>query len=257
MTQTIPYRFSPVLVRAAVWSLIGMIYAPLYLVLNELSTPNLGALSGPVAAAIAGGIGAAFYGARQLAVTASLIGTGCAVVAMAAVGPAVAPWGLSVAAALVSLVVGFLVRFPQRCTADVGVKVLAGLGMGAAAGLLLLAADQFIGVSLPVPAATAFLVSVTGVLYVSVLVARPARPTARGRFSDLNEGLIIATIAVVAANGLTAFAGIFNVDEAGALTLPLLRVTEQLPAAVLAAMFAGAVAGGLLELFEFDWVDRA
>jgi hypothetical protein len=248
---------SPVLIRAAVWSLIGMIYAPLYLVLNELLKPSLGAFAGLAAAGVAGGIGAAFYGARQLALMASVIGTGCAVVAMGAAGPGVAPWVLSFSAVVVSMAVGFMVRFPHRCTADVGVKVVAGLSMGALTGGLLLLAQALVGLKLPVAAAVAFLVSVTGVLYVSVLVMRPVRQTQRGRFCDVNEGLIIAIIAVVAANSLTAFAGIFAVDEAGALTAPLLRVTEQLPAAVLAAMFAGAVAGGLLELFEFDWVDRA
>jgi len=175
---------------------------------------------------------------------------------MAMVGPNVSPWLLSLAALVVSLAVGFLVRFPCRCTANVGLKVAAGLSMGALAGGLLLTADLLAGVRLPAPAAVAFLVSVTGVLYVSVLLARPARPTQRGRFCDLNEGLIIAIIAAVAANGLTAFAGIFAIGEASVLTMPLLRASELLPAALLAAMFAGAVAGGLLEVFEFDWVDR-
>lgn len=257
MHHAVSQQLSPVMIRAAVWSLIGMIYAPLYLVLAELLAPSIGAFAGPVAAAVAGGIGAAFYGARQLALTASVIGTGLGVLAMAIAGPGVPPWLISALAVLASLAVGFLVRFPCRCTADVGVKVAAGFTMGALAGALLLAADQFIGVHLPAPAAVAFLVSVTGVLYVSVLVARPARPArGRGRFCDLREGLIIAIIAVVAANGLIAFAGIFAMGEASVLTAPLLRASELLPAALLAAMFAGAVAGGLLELFEFDWVDR-
>ncbi|NBC12386.1 MAG: hypothetical protein GVY09_03395 [Gammaproteobacteria bacterium] len=256
MGQAVPLHWSPVLIRAAVWSLIGMIYTPLYLVLSELLAPALGAFAGMAAAAAAGGIGAAFYGARQLALMASLIGTGCAVVAMAITGPDVAPWILSLAAVLLSIAVGFLVRFPHRCTADVGVKVLAGLVTGAFAAGLLLAAEHFLGIRLPPPAILAFLVSVTGVLYVSVLVARPVRAGGRGRFCDVSEGLVIGVIAVVAANGLAAFAGIFAVGDPGALTEVLLRVTESLPAALLAAMFAGALAGGLLEVFEFDWVDR-
>lgn len=233
-----------------------MIYAPLCLVLHELLRPTLGAFAMPVAAAVAGGIGAAFYGARQLALSASVIGTGCAALALAAAGPGVAIWALSLAAALVSVAVGLLVRFPHRCTAEVGVKVLAGLVTGAVAGALLLALELLAGVRLPAPAMLAFLVSVTGVLYVSVLVARPQRAISRGRFCDLSEGLVIAVIAVFAANGLVAFAGIFGIDDPGTLTGVLLRVSEQLPATVVAAMFAGAVAGGLLEVFEFDWVDR-
>lgn len=256
MGQAVPLHLSPVLIRAAIWSLIGMIYAPLYLVLAELLTPALADYAGVAAAAAAGGIGAAFYGARQLALTASLIGTGCGIVAIAMTGPDVAPWALSLAAAVLSIAVGFLVRFPHRCTADVGVKVLAGLGTGAMSASLLLVAEHALGVQLPAPAVLAFLVSVTGVLYVSVLVVRPVRMGGRGRFCDLSEGLVIGVIAIVAANGLAAFAGIFAVGDPGALTSVLLRVTEQLPAALLAAMFAGAVAGGLLEVFEFDWVDR-
>lgn len=256
MGQAIPLRMSPVLIRAAVWSLIGMIYAPLYLVLSELLTPTLGAFAGVAAAASAGGIGAAFYGARQLALGASLIGTGCGVVAIAVTGPDVSPWILSLAAASLSIGVGFLVRFPHRCTADVGVKVLAGLVTGALSAGLLLLADQALGLRLPAPAVLAFLVSVTGVLYVSVLVVRPVRAGGRGRFCDLSEGLVMAVIAVVTANGLAGFAGIFAMGDPGALTGALLRVSEELPAALVAAMFAGAVAGGLLEVFEFDWVDR-
>ncbi|WP_295543545.1 hypothetical protein [uncultured Thiohalocapsa sp.] len=256
MGQAVPLRLSPVLIRAAVWSLIGMIYTPLYLVLRELLAPALDGFAGVAAAAAAGGIGAVFYGARQLALTASVIGTGCAVVAMAIAGADVGPWRLSLAAALLSLAVGFLVQFPHRCTADVGIKALAGLATGAFSAALLLAAEHWLAIRLPPAADTAFLVSVTGVLYVSVLVARPVRVRGRGRFCNVSEGLVIAVIAVAAANGLAAFAGIFAVADTGALTNALLRVTGVLPAALVAAMFAGAVAGGLLELFEFDWVDR-
>ncbi len=254
MAQVATPRTQPVLLRAAVWSLVGMIYAPLYLVLEALLRPSLAAFAGPAAAGIAGGVGAAFYGARQLALTASLIGTGAATLTMSAAAPA---WLPSVAAVLVSIALGFLLRFPQRCTADVGVKVLAGLGMGTLAGTALLAADRLAGVLLPVPAVLAFLVSVTGVLYVGVLVARPLRAPTRGRFCDLSEGLVMAVIALVTANGLAGFTGIFADGEAGRLTTVLLQVSPQLPAALLAAMLAGAMAGGLLELFEFDWVDRA
>ena len=133
MAQAATLRLSPVLVRATVWSLIGMIYAPLYL-------------------------------------------------------------------------------------------VLAGLGMGTLAGTALLAADRLAGVMLPTPVALAFLVCVTGVLYVSVLV-------------------------------LTLSA---EYRIAGLLSIPLVLFARAVSAGLpFAAMFAGAVAGGLLELFEFDWVDRA
>jgi hypothetical protein len=177
-------------------------------------------------------------------------------VALATAVADVSPWTVSLAAGSLSIAAGLLVRFPSRCTAEVGTKVLAGSATGATAGGLLLVAEQLAGLRLPAPATLAFLVSVTGVLYVSVLNARPVRTLGRGRYCDISEGLVIAVIAVVAANGLLAFAGVFSVEDPGALTGALLRVTQELPPTLLAAMFAGAVAGGLLELFEFDWVDR-
>ena len=68
---------------------------------------------------------------------------------------------------------------------------------------------------------------------------------------------MIAVIGVVTANALAGFAGIFSDGEVGRLTNVLLEVSAVLSAGLFAAMFAGAVAGGRLELFEFDWVDRA
>jgi hypothetical protein len=257
MSQAMPRQPSPVIVRAAVWSLIGMIYAPLYLMLNEMLAPALGAWSGVLAATLAGGIGAAFYGARQLALTASVIGTVCGLAAIGLLDPHVAHWGMTLAALCASIAVGLLVRFPDRCTAEVGVKVLAGLVGGAVAGSLLLLLTAVLGLRLPQAAGVSLLVAVTGVLYVALLVQRPVRRVCRGRYCDLVEGLVIAVIAVITANGLAALAGIVAEGTPGALTPVLMRAVDVMPQAVTSAMVAGAVAGGLLELFEFDWVDRA
>ncbi len=257
MAQALPRQPSPVVVRAAVWSLIGMIYAPLYLMLSEMLTPSLGTWSGVLAATLAGGIGAAFYGARQLALTGSVIGSVCGLAAVGLLDLNLAHWGMTLAAVGVSIVVGFLVRFPDRCTAELGVKVLAGLVGGAVAGLLLLLLTAVIGVRLPHAAGVSFLVAVTGILYVALLVQRPVRRVCRGRFCDLAEGLVIAVIAVITANGLAALAGIVAPGTPGMLTPMLVRVVDVMPQTVMSAMFAGAVAGGLLELFEFEWVDRA
>ena len=55
-----------------------MIYAPLFVVLKQLLSPALSGYATVLAAAVADAIGAAFYGARQLALAASLIGVSCA-----------------------------------------------------------------------------------------------------------------------------------------------------------------------------------
>ncbi len=72
MTTVVSSRVSPVFVRAAVWSLIGMIYAPLFALMRELLYPATSDYAIVLAAATAGAIGAAFYGARHLALVASL-----------------------------------------------------------------------------------------------------------------------------------------------------------------------------------------
>ena len=55
-----------------------MIYAPLFVVLQQLLSPALSGYATVLAAAVAGAIGATFYGARQLALAATLIGVLCA-----------------------------------------------------------------------------------------------------------------------------------------------------------------------------------
>jgi hypothetical protein len=248
---------SPVITRAAVWSLIGMIYAPLYVVLRELLTPSLAGFAGVLAAAAAGGIGAAFYGARHLALIASVIGIACALVLLLTIGHQAAPWLVAGVAIVLSLIAGAAVDFPHRCTAKVGLKFMIGSGMGAFAGALLLGADWLIAVALPTAAAVAFLVSVTGVLYVAGMNLRSVQDrTGRSRFCSLTEGVVIAMIAVVVANSMAAFAGLFADDGPGPLTEVLVATAHNLPLALLGGITAGAITGGLLELFEFEWVDR-
>lgn len=234
-----------------------MIYAPVYVVLRELLTPSLAGFAGVLAAAAAGGIGAAFYGARQLALTASVIGICSALLMLMTIGPQVAPWLIAGVAIVLSLIAGAAVDFPSRCTARVGLMILIGGGMGAFAGALLLAADRLVAIALPTAAAVALLVSVTGVLYVAGMNLRGLqRRPGRSRFCSLTEGIVIALIAVVVANSMAAFAGLFADDGSGPLTRALLLTADYLPVAVLGGMIAGAITGGLLELFEFEWVDR-
>lgn len=243
--------------RAAVWSLIGMIYAPFYVVLYELLSSVSAGWATVLAAAAAGGIGAAFYGARQLALIASLIGVSAGLLLVLVVGPEIPIWQIAVATSALGLLTGALLDFPNRCTANVGVKFAVGAGMSTLSGLLLTGIVLIVGGTLPIAAAVALLVSVTGVLYVATLSMLPA-PGARGRprFCSIAEGLVIAVIACFVATGLAAFADIFSEASRAPLTEALLAAAGDMPPAVIGGVIAGAVTGGLLELFEFSWVDR-
>jgi hypothetical protein len=257
MGAVLPGRVSPVVVRAAVWSLIGMIYAPLFVVLQHLLSPALSGYATVLAAAVAGAIGAAFYGARQLALAASLIGVLCATLLLIIVGHQAQPWLVAALAATFGLAAGAAVDFPHRCTVNMGRKFIVGGAVGALSGALLSGVGLIGGVSLPIAAAVAFLVSVTGVLYVTVLdLWRDRSGRRRPRYCSLIEGIVIAVIAIFVASSLVAFAGIFAEGSRRALTEALIASAEQLPFAFLGGMTAGAVTGGLLELFEFAWVDR-
>ena len=167
MSAVLPGRVSPVVVRAAVWSLIGMIYAPLFVVLQQLLSPALSGYATVLAAAVAGAIGATFYGARQLALAATLIGVLCATLLLITVGHQAQAWHVAALVAVLGLVAGVAVDFPHRCTANVGRNFIVGGAVGALAGALLFGVDVFTGFALPIAAAVAFLVSITGVLYVS------------------------------------------------------------------------------------------
>lgn len=234
-----------------------MIYAPLFAVLQQLLSPALSGYATVLAAAVAGAIGAAFYGARHLALAASLIGVLCATLLLITVGHQVQSWQVAALAATLGLAAGVAVDFPHRCTVNMGRKFVVGGAVGAFSGAILFGVDLFTGFSLPMAAAVAFLVSVTGVLYVTVLdLWRDRSGRGRPRYCSLTEGIVIAVIAIFVASSLAAFAGIFAEGPRGALTQALIMSAEQLPFAFLGGMTAGAVTGGLLELFEFAWVDR-
>ena len=234
-----------------------MIYAPLFVVLQQLLSPALSGYATVLAAAVAGAIGATFYGARQLALAATLIRVLCATLLLITVGPQAQAWHVAALTSVLGLVAGVAVDFPHRCTSNMGRKFIVGGAVGAFAGALLFGIDLFTGFSLPTAASVAFLVSVTGVLYVTALdLWRDRSGRGRPRFCSLTEGIVIAVIAIFVASSLTAFAGIFAEGPPGALTEAVIMTARQLPFAFLGGMTAGAVTGGLLELFEFAWVDR-
>ncbi len=139
-----------------------MIYAPLFAVTRELLYPAMSDYAIVLAAATAGAIGAAFYGARHLALVASLIGVTCAMLLLITAGYKGQPWLITALAAAFGLLAGAAVDFPSRCTLNMGKKFIVGAVVGALAGALLFGANRVMGSMLPMAAAVAFLVSVTG-----------------------------------------------------------------------------------------------
>ena len=130
------------LLRAVIWGLIGLIYAPLFIGLAALFE-HLGAgrATYVAAAALAGGAGAVLYVGREVA----LLGTGVGVV-VGVLSLVVAPQALSfqhaalVAAALAALF-GLHPAFPVRCDRQVPARVLVGVATGALCGSVLAVAE--------------------------------------------------------------------------------------------------------------------
>jgi len=242
--------------RAVAWALIGVIYAPLFVILHALLAPELHGGAYPAAAAVAGGVGAAFYGARQVALAASLIGAGSALLMVVLFDGQAVLWHLALVAGGIGLLTGLAVDFPSRCVTHVPGKVLAGGLTGGLCGALLMGASTLVGLALSMAAVIAFLVSVNGVIYVAS-VRHVTRVTASipVRFCGLTEGVIIAVIAIIVAASVWGFAGTLS-DRHGDLVAAVMNDSAaQMPVLVAAGLGAGGITGALLELFDFDWID--
>jgi hypothetical protein len=129
-------------VRAVIWGLIGLVYAPLFIGLAALfELLGAGRATYVAAAALAGGAGAVLYVGREVA----LLGTGVGVV-VGVLSLVVAPQVLSfqhaalVAAALAALF-GLHPAFPVRCDRQVPARVLVGVATGALCGSVLAVAE--------------------------------------------------------------------------------------------------------------------
>lgn len=248
-----------VFLRALIWGLIGLIYAPLFVALRS-GFQGLGLDHGAFipAAAIAGAVGAAFYGARQVALAGAVVGLVVASVLFLALPGPIPLWQVGLAAAALGAGIGGVVRFPDRCSINLPGKALTGLVTGAACGGVLALAQALHPESFNVAGAVAFLVAVNGVLYVATVrwwVGLTSR--IRGQPCNLIEALVISVLAATAAGSLWAVSGplIGIVDE------PFLGLIEamvqEIPAAILGGVIGGAMTGALLQAFGFRWVHDA
>jgi hypothetical protein len=256
MSLAIPSVRQRAVLRAMAWALIGVIYAPLFVILHGLLEPRFDGAAYTAAAAVAGGVGAAFYGARHVALAASLIGAVSALFMLVLFDGDAVLWHLAVLAGMIGLLTGLAVDFPSRCTTNVLAKVLAGGLTGALCGAFVTGASSLAGLTLSMAAVVAFLVSVNGVIYVaSVRYVSRATAAIPGRFCGLTEGAIIAIIAVIVAGSVWGFAGTLMEGRTDLLAEVMNDAAVRMPALVAAGCVAGGITGALLELFDFDWID--
>ncbi|WP_200381980.1 hypothetical protein [Thiococcus pfennigii] len=247
-------RGAMIFLRALTWSLVGLIYAPLFTGLN-IGFRALGAdsLAFVPAAALAGAVGAAFYGAREVALVATAIGLTVATAVFFAWPGVLDVLQVALVAALIGTLLGILVRFPDRCSRGVPGKALAGLAAGGVCGVALMLAEPHHAEAFQIAGILAFLVSVNGILYVAsvrwwVRVTTPRHPS---RYCNLIEAIVIGVLAASAAGALWLVVGPL-VDHLDAAELAVSSALQRdVPVAMMGGLIGGAVGGALLEAFRF------
>jgi hypothetical protein len=252
----VPSRTRSIFLRGLIWSLIGLIYAPLFTGLRVLfQQVGLQHWSFAPAAALAGAVGAVFYGARQVALAGTALGLMAGTAALVALPGPVVLWKLLLAGAVVGAVVGWMVRFPDSCSYHVPGKTLAGFVTGAAAGTLLSFVEPLHPADFGIVAAVAFLVSVNGVLYVACVRWFIGVATLdRGQPCHLIQAFAVALLAGTAAGSLWVVGAPLLEATDARYAAAIDAILRQIPLAVLGGMLGGAVAGATLEAFRVSWV---
>jgi hypothetical protein len=249
-------RATLIFVRGLVWSIIGLIYAPLFTGLFVLfQALGLGYWAFAPAAAIAGAVGAAFYSAREVALVGALIGLGSTTLIFILIPGTVSLWQISLAAALAGALLGRLTHFREHCALQAPGKAMAGLMSGLACGALLTTVEIFHPLNFNITAIVAFLVSVNGTSYSATVGwwLRQAKVKG-GRPCQIIEALVIAMVATVAAGSLWVFGGPLIGAVDGGYHALLDSILKFMPEAMFGGFIAGAVTGALLEAFDFEWV---
>jgi hypothetical protein len=250
-------RGRSIFLRALIWSLVGLIYAPLFAGFNlGFRALGLDALAFVPAAALAGAVGAAFYGAREVALAGTAIGLVVATVVFFLLPDVLGVAEVAGVAAIVGMLLGVSVRFPDRCSRGVPGKAVAGFMAGVFCGALLTLAEPHHPHPFEIAAILAFLVSVNGIVYVATVrwwvgITTPKRATG---YCNLIEAVVIGVLAACAAGALWLVVGpllgFLGVEER-ALSTALQR---DVPVAIMGGLIGGAVGGALLETFRFRMV---
>lgn len=250
------HRAAMIFLRGLIWSLIGLIYAPLFLGLLAIFR-DLGFCHAAFvpAAALASTAGAIFYGARQVGVAGTMIGLAITSVVLVSKPDVLGLWGTVCLAVVIGAVIGWWMKFPARCSLQVPAKAVAGLTTGALCGGIMAVAESLHPFDFRAASSLAFLVSVNGILYVSTVSWWVRRAVARGnRSCDHIEGAVVALMAGLAAGGLWIGAAPLIDISATNLGVAMMDLESDLPLAIFGAVFGGALAGILLEVFGFRWV---
>ncbi|EGV33609.1 hypothetical protein ThidrDRAFT_0298 [Thiorhodococcus drewsii AZ1] len=255
---TLKSRFRSAFLRGIVWSLIGMIYAPLFIgVVLLLKGMGFGYFSYVVAASVAGGVGAVLYGARELALISTGVGAMVGVAMLILLGGQVSLSDVALVAAILAATVGLTISFPKRCSRSVPGKALAGLATGVVGGAVLAIAEPLHPEPFPIFAILAFVVSVNGILYVSTVrwwVTLSRRIRLESRSCYVVEALIMAVLAGVAAGSVWMVSGPLLSFGDGVSLIASETMHLEIQQAILGGLFGGGTAGVLLELFRFRWV---
>lgn len=244
--------------RAIVWSLIGMIYAPLFTGLLELmSGRGLGLYAYALAAALAGGAGAVLYGARELALISTGIGALAGVAVLIVLPDQSTLTNVVVIASILAATVGLTFSFPRRCSRNVPGKLLAGLVAGAFGGVILALVEPLHPAPFSSFSTLVFLVSVNGVVYVGSVrwwVSLSRKIKLESRPCYLIESATMAVLAGIAAGSVWMVAAPLLGSEPGISQLASITMHHEIKGAILGGLLGGGVAGFLLELFRFSWV---
>lgn len=245
-----------ILVRALVWGLVGLIYAPLFLgLLTIFRDLGLGPVVFIPAAALASAVGAAFYSARQVAITGTLVGVILGSVLLLAAPHLVGLWGVVGLASLVGAGVGWRVDFPDHCSLQVPAKSIAGLTTGALCGVLLALVEPLHPLSFGAAGTLAFLVSANGVLYVATVPWWAGMAARHGRrHCDIVEAGVVALLAGLVAGGLWLAAAPIVGGTPSSLEPAMAQLGTELPFAIFGGVLGGVVGGALLQAFGFRWV---
>lgn len=251
-------RWRLAFLRAIIWSLIGMIYAPLFIGLLSLARgAELGVFSYVLAAALAGGAGAVLYGARELALISTVIGAATGVALLILMPGQATLTNAVVIASILAATIGLTLSFPRRCTRHVPGKLLAGLLTGALVGAVLAIAEPLHSAPFSTFSTVLFLASVNGILYAGTVrgwIRLSRRIGLESRPCDLIEATTMAILAAIAAGSVwMVVAPLMGLDP-GFWQLASLSMHDAMAPAFMGGLLGGAMAGLLLELFRFPWV---
>jgi len=206
-----------VFLRAIIWGLVGLIYAPLFIGLVALFEHlDAGLVTYVGAAALAGGAGAALYSGREVALLGAGVGVGVGIVSLILMPHLVSFEQAGLIAGVVTVLIVLHPVFQARCMPRLPTRVVAGVITGSLCGAALGMAEPLHPEPFSTFALLAFLVSVNGILFVASL--GPLLSATRRihlAFLPCNwvEALVAGPLAAIAAGSVWVMAGPFLVEQ--------------------------------------------